>query len=44
VPGRAANGSRLPREWARKAIELLRDRGLVTTVTGRGTFVIAPAG
>jgi GntR family transcriptional regulator len=27
------------RGTARKAIELLRDRGLVTTVVGRGTFV-----
>jgi DNA-binding GntR family transcriptional regulator len=31
------------RGTARKAIELLRDRGLVMTVTGRGTYVIAPA-
>jgi DNA-binding GntR family transcriptional regulator len=28
---------------ARKAIELLRERGLVVTVTGRGTYVIPPA-
>jgi GntR family transcriptional regulator len=31
------------RGTARKAIELLRDRGLVTTVVGRGTFVVPPA-
>ena len=31
------------RGTARKAIELLRDRGLVITVTGRGTYVIGPA-
>lgn len=28
------------RGTARKAIELLREQGLVITVTGRGTFVI----
>jgi GntR family transcriptional regulator len=31
------------RGTARKAIELLRDRGLVTTVVGRGTFVVPRA-
>jgi DNA-binding GntR family transcriptional regulator len=31
------------RGTARKAIQLLRERGLVMTVTGRGTYVIAPA-
>jgi DNA-binding GntR family transcriptional regulator len=31
------------RGTARKAIELLRDRGLVTTVVGRGTFVVPGA-
>lgn len=30
------------RGTARKAVELLRVRGLVETVMGRGTFVLAP--
>jgi GntR family transcriptional regulator len=33
----------IARGTARKAIELLRDRGLVTTVVGRGTFVLPRA-
>lgn len=33
----------IARGTARKAIELLRDRGLVTTVVGRGTFVLPAA-
>ncbi|NMO54534.1 GntR family transcriptional regulator [Actinoplanes sp. TBRC 11911] len=28
---------------ARKVIQLLRDRGLVVTVVGRGTYVVSPA-
>jgi DNA-binding GntR family transcriptional regulator len=30
----------IARGTARKAIDLLRERGLVTTVVGRGTFVL----
>jgi GntR family transcriptional regulator len=30
------------RGTARKAIQLLRDRGLVVTVVGRGTYVVSP--
>lgn len=30
------------RGTARKAIQLLRERGLVATVVGRGTFVLPP--
>lgn len=33
----------IARGTARKALELLRERGLVVTVVGRGTFVLPPA-
>ena len=33
----------IARGTARKAIDLLRERGLVTTVVGRGTFVLPRA-
>ena len=32
------------RGTARKAVDVLRERGLVVTVTGRGTFVIGKDG
>ena len=34
----------IARGTARKALELLRERGLVVTVPGRGTFVVDQAG
>jgi GntR family transcriptional regulator len=33
----------IARGTARKAIDLLRERGLVTTVVGRGTYVLPKA-
>ena len=33
----------IARGTARKAVELLRDRGLVATIPGRGTFVLPPS-
>ncbi|GAA3350017.1 hypothetical protein GCM10020358_74340 [Amorphoplanes nipponensis] len=34
----------IARGTARRAVELLRERGLVATVPGRGTFVLPAAG
>lgn len=34
----------IARGTARKAIQLLRERGLVVTVVGRGTYVISKSG
>jgi GntR family transcriptional regulator len=33
----------IARGTARRAVELLRERGLVATIPGRGTFVLASA-
>ena len=33
----------IARGTARRAVELLRERGLVATIPGRGTFVLPPA-